>query len=264
MPLNTVLERYGLTEKQAAVYLATLELGRAAVVRIADKAAIKRPTAYVVLNELLQMGLVEITPRGSTKYYQAADPQALLSEVRERARLLEQSLPELRALLNTAVTKPKVRFYEGKRGIYQLYHGEILRQREMFSLVNLHEFAKTYSEREMIALLDRMKESGMKAKELLDDSPEGRWYLKEKNARQLGDTRFLPKKFSFEVDFLVYGNTIAMVSLKNLVAVVVEDPTISKAQLQILGALWDSTGNLDSSASLALGPSGTAYSHRGR
>jgi len=238
--LHDILEQYGLSEKQASIYLATLELGRSPVLRIADKASVKRPTAYVVLNELLQMGLVEITPRGNTKFYQAIDPKVLLERLQRKTQLLEQSLPELRALLNTAQGKPKVRFYEGKQGIYELYDSEILKQPELFSLVNLHEFAKVYSEKEMLALLDRMQESNVKAKELIDGSTEARWYLKEKDKRKLGDTKILPKQFQFEVDFLVYGDTVATISLKNLVAVVVEDVAISKAQLQILNFLYDS------------------------
>lgn len=240
MALHDILEQYGLSEKQASIYLATLELGRAPVLRIADKAAVKRPTAYVVLNELLQMGLVEITPRGNTKFYQAIDPKALLERMQRKTQLLEQSLPELRALLNTSQGKPKVRFYEGKQGIYELYDNEILQQPELFSLVNLHEFAKVYSEKEMLALLDRMQESNIKAKELIDGSAEARWYRKEKEKRKLGDTKVLPRKFQFEVDFLVYGDTVATISLKNLVAVVIEDVAISKAQLQILNFLYES------------------------
>ncbi len=240
MALHDILEQYGLSEKQAAIYLATLELGRAPVLRIANKAAVKRPTAYVVLNELLQMGLVEIIPRGSTKFYQAIDPKALLERLQRKTQLLEQSLPELRALLNTTQGKPKVRFYEGKQGIYGLYENEILQQSELFSLVNLHEFAKIFSEKEMLALLDRMQDSNIETKELIDSSAEARWYLKEKNKRKLGDTKILPKKFQFDVDFLVYGNTVVTVSLKNLVAVVIEDVAISRAQLQILNSLYDS------------------------
>ena len=240
MALPTVLEQYGLSPKQAAIYLSALELGRAPVLRIAGKAAVKRPTAYVVLNELLQMGLVEVVPRGSIKLYQAIDPKALLARLEERAELLKESLPELRALLNTAVGKPKVRFYEGKQGIYQLYEQEILRQPEIFSLVNLKEFAKAYSKREMLHLLDRMAASGLQATELIDNSEEAKWYVKEKNQRKLGETKVLPKKFHFEVDFLVYENTVVTVSLKNLVAVVIEDASIAAAQLQILDFLYDS------------------------
>lgn len=240
MALPEILKQYGLSEKQAAIYLATLELGRAPVLRIADKAAVKRPTAYVVLNELLQMGLVEITPRGNTKYYQAIDPKTLLERLQRKTQLLEQSLPELRALLNTAQNKPKVRFYEGKQGIYELYDNEILKQPELFSLINLHEFAKVYNQEQMIALLDRMQASNAKAIELTDGSAEARWYIKEKNKRNLGETKILPKKFQFKVDFLVYGDTFATVSLKNLVAVVIEDVSISQAQLQILNLLYDS------------------------
>jgi len=240
MALETVLEQYGLSEKEAAIYLAALELGRAPVLRIADKAAVKRPTAYVVLNELQERGLVEVVPRGSHKFYQAVDPQQLLVGLQQRARTLEQAMPQLRALLNTAGNKPQVRLFEGKRAIYQLYEAEILQQSEMFSMVDVKELSRTYSENEMLGLLDRMQASGMQAKELIDDSKEAKWYSGEKNQRGLGSTKILPKKFSFDVDFIVYGDTVVYVSLKNLVAVVVEDAAIAAAQLQLLNFLYDS------------------------
>lgn len=238
MELATVLEQAGLTKKQAAVYLATLELGRVSVGYIAYKAGIKRPTTYVILGELQQEGLIEVIPRGTTTLYQAMDPQVILERLNQKAALFKDTLPQLRAILNVAETKPKIRFYEGKQGIYNLYANEILRQKEFFSLVNLDAFAKVYSERDMIQLLDRMKESQVKTRELVDSSPAGRWYIKEKDSRRLGKTRVLPKDFKFAVDFVVYGHTVATISLKNLVAVVIEDAAISQAQLQLLELLW--------------------------
>jgi len=238
MELATVLEQAGLTIKQAAVYLATLELGRVSVGHIAYKAGIKRPTTYVILAELQQAGLIEVIPRGTTTLYQAMDPAVIMERLNQSAALFKDTLPQLRAILNVAETKPKIRFYEGKQGIYNLYANEILRQKEFFSLVNLASFARVFSERDMIQLLDRMKESGVKTRELVDPSKEGRWYIKEKDSRQLGETRVLPKDFKFEVDFVVYGNKLATISLKTLVAVVIEDAAISKTQSQLLEFLW--------------------------
>ncbi len=240
MALQTVLEQYGLGEKQAAIYLATLELGRAPVLRIADKAAVKRPTTYVVLHELLQMGLVDMIPRAGTKLFQAIDPKMLLERLQKKAQLLDQSLPQLRAIMNTAQGKPTVRFYEGKRAIYELYANEIVRQPELYSLINLDAFGKTYNEKEKTALLNAMKKYGCNATELVEDSEEARWYLKEKNRRGLGDTKLLPKTLRFDVDFVVYGNTFVTISLKNLIAVVTEDVAISSAQLQMFRFLYDS------------------------
>ncbi|HBE90036.1 MAG: hypothetical protein A3E37_03430 [Candidatus Andersenbacteria bacterium RIFCSPHIGHO2_12_FULL_46_9] len=238
MELATVLEQAGLTKKQAVVYLATLELGRVSVGHIAYKAGIKRPTTYVILAELQQAGLIEVIPRGTTTLYQAMDPALILERLNRQTALFKDTLPQLRAILNVAETKPKVRFYEGKQGIYNLYANEILRQKEFFSLVNLAAFAKVYSEQDMIQLLERMKESQVKTRELIESSPAARWYIKEKDSRQLGETRMLTSDFKFTVDFVVYGNKLATISLKNLVAVVIEDAAISQAQLQLLEFLW--------------------------
>ena len=52
MELIEVLNKTGLHEKEAKVYLALLELGTADVSDIAAKAGVKRPTSYLVLDEL--------------------------------------------------------------------------------------------------------------------------------------------------------------------------------------------------------------------
>lgn len=41
--LERVLEKFGLSEKEAKIYLATLELGQATVQQIAKKAGLVRP-----------------------------------------------------------------------------------------------------------------------------------------------------------------------------------------------------------------------------
>ena len=58
-----VLERVGLKGKEASVYLALLELGTASVESIAKKAGTKRPTTYLVLDDLQNRGLVSIVPQ---------------------------------------------------------------------------------------------------------------------------------------------------------------------------------------------------------
>ena len=52
------LTSLGLKDKAAAVYLASLEIGPSPVQPIAKKAKVVRATTYVVLEELMQMGLV--------------------------------------------------------------------------------------------------------------------------------------------------------------------------------------------------------------
>ncbi|USN54328.1 MAG: hypothetical protein H6765_07295 [Candidatus Peribacteria bacterium] len=56
--LIAVLKRYGLSEKEAKIYLTTLELGSAPASTIGRRAGIKRVTAYALLQDLKRKQIV--------------------------------------------------------------------------------------------------------------------------------------------------------------------------------------------------------------
>src|SRR4051812_6506264 len=82
------IEEFGLSEKEARVYLASLMLGPAGVQRIADQAGIKRVTTYVILESLIHVGLVSQSLRGKKTFFVAEDPVSL-------QRLLEKKQREI-------------------------------------------------------------------------------------------------------------------------------------------------------------------------
>ena len=240
MALETVLQDIGLSPKEAAVYLAALELGQAAVLRVAQKAGVKRPTAYVTLTALQEKGLIEIIPKGTTTLYQAADPAKILADFEERARVFRDVLPEFRSLANAAPGKPRVRFYEGKKAILGLYEKEIFAGGEIIGVVSMKDVRSMISRDEQMGLIHTMKANGIHIRDLIEDSPEAQEYLQEKNRLGLGETKFLPRDLQFAVDILVYENTVAMISPKNTIAVLIEDRAIADAQRQFLEFLWRS------------------------
>ena len=75
MNTSESLSILGLNEKQAAIYIALLQIGRSSAYAIADKALIKRPTTYVILGELIEKGLVSRIPRIRKKLYVAISPE---------------------------------------------------------------------------------------------------------------------------------------------------------------------------------------------
>ncbi len=59
MSLDRELSALGLSQKEATVYVALLELGTASVQAIARRADLVRPTTYVILEALTKKGLVQ-------------------------------------------------------------------------------------------------------------------------------------------------------------------------------------------------------------
>ena len=97
-----------------------------------------------------------------------------------------------------------------------------------------------FSREELYGMSHVMKANGVQIRELLDDSAESREYLLEKNRLNLGETRFLPPDFILGVDMPIYGDKVAMISPKNLMAVVIEDRAISASHKQFFEFVWKS------------------------
>lgn len=241
MALENVLEQIGLSKKEAATYLAVLELGQASALRVAHKAGIKRPTTYVTLASLQEKKLVHAIPKGSTTLFEATDPERILNSLNEQTMAFRQILPELRSILNAVPNKPKVRFYEGKKNINTLYLDEIFKAKEIIATTSMSTLRTVFSHEEMLAFIHSMARYGTRMRELLEESSETRAYTQEKE-RITGhrDAKILPTRMQFPIDLLVYNNRVAMISFKNLIAVVIEDGTVAQAQKLLLEFLWNS------------------------
>ncbi|MFA4954219.1 MAG: helix-turn-helix domain-containing protein [Patescibacteria group bacterium] len=114
----------GLTDKEAKVYMAMLELGPSSVQDIAKKSGVNRSTSYLTLEGLKLRGLVSSATRGKKTLYCSESPNRLASLLnRERDELdskklrLQESIPYFMALYNAFEDKPQVRFFESEEGI---------------------------------------------------------------------------------------------------------------------------------------------------
>lgn len=56
--LEKTLEKIGLNEKEASLYLATLNLGEAPMSRLSKEAGLKRTTAYQIFRGLEKRGIM--------------------------------------------------------------------------------------------------------------------------------------------------------------------------------------------------------------
>lgn len=122
--LKSQLFEFGLSEKEASVYLAMLELGPSSVQDIAKKAGVNRATTYVMLESLKRRGLMSSVDRGKKTMFAAESPEHLLSTVTLEVRSVEEkkarlaaSMPQFMALFNAIEDKPRVRYFEGEEGI---------------------------------------------------------------------------------------------------------------------------------------------------
>jgi len=128
------LQQLNFDEKEANVYLALLELGEANVEQIAKKSKIKRTTVYHVLDSLKGSGYIEMSKVGKKTLYYAQNPKKIGERLEEKKLVFEKIMPGLLSITNDIEKKPKIRYYEGKEGIRDIYK-DTLRYHDQETLV---------------------------------------------------------------------------------------------------------------------------------
>jgi HTH-type transcriptional regulator, sugar sensing transcriptional regulator len=128
MELPVILKKFGLNDKEIAVYCALIELGATSVRNISAKTGVNRGTSYDILKALQGHGLVSFYDTKTHQHFVAEPPEKLLLALDERQEELNQvkeeikeSLPELNTLFEKRGGKPVMKIYEGAKGIRQIF-----------------------------------------------------------------------------------------------------------------------------------------------
>jgi HTH-type transcriptional regulator, sugar sensing transcriptional regulator len=111
------LSDIGLEGKRADVYLSLLRLGAGTVMEVAKAAKVKRPTAYDILDDLVEKRLVTIGFKGRRRVFTAENPVRLKENLELQMSSINALLPDLQALHNLRPNTPRIRYYEGVEGI---------------------------------------------------------------------------------------------------------------------------------------------------
>jgi sugar-specific transcriptional regulator TrmB len=242
------LKNLDLSEKEALVYLASLELGSSTIQEIARKSQISRSTTYEVIESLMKKGLMSALTnltKGKKKYFSAEGPERLMAlidikerEIEKRKKELKAILPELKELSRLSRERPKIRFYEGKQGIRRIQE-DILRTKNLGSI---EEFVPLDDAYQLFQAHPRDHRHGMGKKIKV---PERMIYTSKKGAilppkESPIDRCFIPvEKFPFHTEITIYANKVALVSFgRKLTGVVLESEDIANTLRCMFDLLW--------------------------
>ncbi len=238
MDSNT-LTTLGFDEKAAKIYLAALSLGTASVQTLAQKADLKRPTAYIHIQQLMKDGLLEKVPLGKKEYYYPANPELLELRAQEQLQAVQAAMPELRAIQNAEQGRPGVRVLVGKKGMEQIYD-EISQANNIRFWTNLatfeHIFHNTFTH-----LSETIEQNQIRTREIIADTPETRRSSK-RYALTAGKhySSRLATKEGIENDSAIYGNVMALFRIheNNLFVVRIEDVSIVGTMKAMFDMAW--------------------------
>lgn len=238
MEISEVLRSIGLTDKETNVYLALLELGTASVQPIASKAGIKRPTTYLILDDLVKKGLVSIVPRSQKALYTAESPEKIISDLSKKQELVKRFLPNMLALYNAKKNKPQVMLFEGKEGVGQVYN-KIFNSAEILFFSTIRDVFAMFPDMPK-TLMERVETKKTRIRELLTQTPADLEYVTWVKQGEYYQSRFAQKNSpEFLTDSAIFGESVAFFSFKPQVfAVQIDSREISQSLKVLFNLAW--------------------------
>jgi sugar-specific transcriptional regulator TrmB len=206
----------GLTEKQAKIYLACLELGKTKVPEIAKKSGIKRTTAYGILDELTSLGLVGSSNKGKIKFFLAQEPSTIINILESRKKIMEAALPDLNHLFTSYQLRPRVQFFEGREGIKRIYEDTLkCRSKKIQQIVRVKDFIDFTGRQFSAEYIKKRADNKIVSFALhpKSDDVHDEIYGQE-SEKWKRHVRYLPPNMFYASMIMIYDFKVAMISTK--------------------------------------------------
>lgn len=239
------LEQLGLSEKEAKVYLALLEVGEATPQELSARSGINRATTYVILENLKKQDLVRSFNRQKKLFFALENPLQILEmlyqnkkKLSDKIEVAKRIMPELEMLARLTSERAKVKFYEGKEGIVMIQQ-EVFRSKpkEVYNIWNINIMAKEFpphdgdhrrrndpfiKKRKSIAVYDAKKE--------IPKMP----LFKNEERKYLPDS-----KFPFKSELVIYNHKVILVAANDkFLAVVIDNKDIAEGLKSLFELAW--------------------------
>lgn len=234
------LQEVGLSEKEARVYLASLELGEATAQQIAAKALVNRPATYMMIESLTQRGLMSSFMRGKKRVFAAEQPGKLVEYVRRRnveaqkaLKNLEMEIAKNRGLKTGE--KPVVKVLEGKEGIKAIIDDvKASNAADPIEITDINAMLEVLKPEDLFGLRDQLEKKQVRGRGIhFGKSPF--------KVSKFGQRRLVPEKFgNFRSNIGIYGNKLVMVTFdKGMYSVVIESELLTRTMLTLFELAWE-------------------------
>jgi sugar-specific transcriptional regulator TrmB len=243
MEINeNLLKTLGLSEMQAKVYIAALELSEATMQALARKSGVNRSTIYTFIDDLKDRGFILEGRRRKRNVYSAVHPEALVDMQKSRLGELERVLPELLAINNKSGNKPRVTFYEGFSGIEDVYKDQLREKKEIVSYEDLEDLKGELPKHIFEWFPAERAKRDILIRTISRDVPFAREFSK-RNRGLLRETKFVTAQ-KFRTDINIYGDKVALIDLQaeSPFAVIIENHNLAETMRTVWRELWEKLG----------------------
>jgi sugar-specific transcriptional regulator TrmB len=249
MLIETELKKAGLSDKEAAAFLAALSLGPSPVQVIARRAKIARATTYVVLEKLMELKLITKRTDNKRTLFVPAPPAKLLQIIERQQQIITQNaqeierlIPKLQAIMNNENYRPVVQYFDGEDGLRTMRREMAMHTQQGDTWYNLTpvDYLRPIFGNDLVYYRQRAAK-GITSKTIFTTRSEKARIELLKTAKQhRTERRFIsPDLYTSPGGFTIYCDRVAIGSFKGRIGgIIIESPTIVSMMREMFAVMW--------------------------
>jgi len=195
-----ILQRLGLTNGEIKVYESLLSLGKSTTGKIMKKSGISSSKVYLILEKLINKGLVSFVIENNIKHFQVTDPKAILNYIDNKKVQLEETKKQFEEIVPKIASRIKdeeesAQVYKGLHGIEVAYNKILnnLKKRDSYSFFAISQ--EEVRDEKVVDFLTRFHRKRIEKKvfvKVIADSKIERLYRKKQVLGKLYSIKHYP------------------------------------------------------------------------
>jgi len=237
MVLKEQLEKIGLPDNEASIYLSLLKNGPQSIQEISKSTEIKRTTLYLIIERMLGKNLINIEIKQKRKQYYIKNPKMLLSSMKEQYYLLDALMPQLENIFEQKSATSKIRFYDTVAGMKETFKELITLNNTKDELLTIesdirssfklgYDFWKD--------LLAEKKKIGIRSRTIIPSSEKDEFVLRNHEI-QIRTSTMLN---DFKIMLYLFSNKVIIIIPADNLCIVIENLKIKKALSALFEIVW--------------------------
>lgn len=232
--LEKYLQELGLSEKEAQIYLALLQVDNESIQDLAKRTGINRTTVYPVLETLEKKGLVSEMQVGKKTHYEAAAPERLETFVErqktvleERSERLKDIIPQIKGIQREKGERPVIKFFDGRDGVIsayeEFYNFDDSESKEGYFILNSDLLAKVFTQKEFEKFRNMRKDKNINAHVVYNrEAGEHKFEI-------ASDQRLIQKEFYISCDIGIVDDKVIIATLgENISSVLLRSKDVAE------------------------------------
>ncbi len=229
------LNEFGLSNTEAKVYLALIELGRSQAGAITKTSNVNRTNVYDALERLIEKGLVSYVAENNIRFFEAASPERLKEIIDEKQAKLGNIIKDLKKRYAAGKKDEDATVFRDKKGIKSIFE-DVLKEKQELLVYGAESKFKGMFPFYQKHWNDERARLGIRVKMIYNEKVRAE---KKKEHLKLIKMKFLPKNYDFPSMVMIYADKVVTVVWTEVpFAFLIKSKEAVKSNINFFKLLW--------------------------